>query len=394
MRLEFLSRRQFLRLGTIAAAGVPLASGIESVLSAEEAAAAAMSPSVRKAAKVAIVRCRAYGPETREALAKCFDLLGGIGSLVKGKTVAVKINLTGTSFRSFLGRPTGETYHTHYETALALAALLLKAGARRVRFLESTNSTEALEQTLAIAGWDVNALRALGKVEFENTRNLGLGKSYVTLRVPGGGQMFSSFDLNHSYGDADVLVSLAKLKQHIATGVTLTMKNLFGATPNALYGTDAGREDATGGRMPLHSSIGYKSVKLPGLKEGPISEDSRWRLPRIVADVCGARPVNLAIIDGIVSMTHGEGPWCEPWKIKVVLPGLLIAGLNPVSTDAIGTALMGFTDPRAPRGKVPFEVSDNHMALAEQAGIGVADLKQIDVRGLTVAEARCPFSDA
>ena len=71
-----------------------------------------------------------------------------------------------------------------------------------------------LESTLAAAGWDVPALSALGKVEFENTRNLGCGKKYSHFRVPGGGYMFSSFEFNHAYEDTDVLVSLAKLKNH------------------------------------------------------------------------------------------------------------------------------------------------------------------------------------
>lgn len=390
MNLESLSRRRFLRLGTVLAAVAPLAPGSAPALLAEETVVAP-SASVRSAAKVAIARCRTYGPETRAALAKCFDLLGGVGALVKGKTVTVKINLTGTDFSPFKGRPTGETYHTHYETALALASLLLEVGARRVRLVESTNSKAVLEQTLGFAGWDVNALRALGAVEFENTRNLGLAKRYCTLRVPGGGQMFSAFDLNHSYEDTDVLVSLAKLKRHVTAGVTLTMKNLFGITPNSLYGDQAGSEDATRGREVLHTPRARRGLALPGLKAGITSEDSRWRVPRVVADVCGARPVHLAIIDGITSMNHGEGPWCDPEEIKLVAPGLIIAGLNAVSTDAVGTALMGYDDPRAPRGTHPFEVCDNHLVLAEQAGVGLADLRQIDVRGLTIATARFSY---
>jgi hypothetical protein len=64
------------------------------------------------------------------------------------------------------------------------------------------------------------------------------------LRVPFGGYMFSSLELNHSYHDTDVMISLAKLKRHITAGVTLSMKNLFGITPNALYGDEAGSEKA------------------------------------------------------------------------------------------------------------------------------------------------------
>jgi len=37
-----------------------------------------------------------------------------------------------------------------------------------------------------------------------------------------------------SYADTDVFVSLAKLKHHETTGVTLTMKNMFGITPSSL----------------------------------------------------------------------------------------------------------------------------------------------------------------
>ncbi len=97
-----------------------------------------------------------------------------------------------------LGKPVGETFMTHSSTVSALLALLFDAGATRVRVVESTQSQDDLKTTLGIAGWDVNALSALGNVEYENTRNLGYGKSYSTLRVPFGGFMFSSLDLNHS----------------------------------------------------------------------------------------------------------------------------------------------------------------------------------------------------
>ena len=55
---------------------------------------------------------------------------------------------------------------------------------------------------------------------------------------------------------------------HVTAGVTLSMKNLFGITPNSLYGAQAGSEDATEGRVPLHNPKGLEKIKLPGLKEG------------------------------------------------------------------------------------------------------------------------------
>jgi uncharacterized protein (DUF362 family) len=392
MKTSSQSRRVFLRQTLALAAGAPV--GLR--CAAAELAAPLLPDqgisNTRYDAKVAITQCKGYGPEVRAAMAKCFDLLGGIGSLVKNKTVAVKLNLTGTDFSPFLGRPAGETFMTHYSTALALGSLLFAAGARRVRFLESTQSRAELAGSLALADWDVKALEALGSVEFENTRNLGSGKKYAHLTVPGGGYMFSALDLNHSYADADVFVSLAKLKNHITAGVTLSMKNCFGLTPNSLYGAEAGNEDAQAGRSPLHNPRGFDKIQLPGLKPGITSTDPTWRVPRIVADVCGARPIDLAIIDGITATTGGEGPWCrDAAEMKFTAPGVLIAGLNPVSTDAVGTAVMGYGNPRAERGTKPFGVCDNHLLLAEKKGLGIADPAKIDVRGMTIAEAKHPY---
>lgn len=388
------SRRVFLRRGLVLAAGGPLALKFPaSTFSSEADSPGVLSgPRSPSGATVAVVSCRTYGPGVRPALAQCFDLLGGIGSLVKNKTVTIKINLTGTDFKEFLERPVGETYMTHSSTVAALCGLLFEAGARRVRLVESTQSRSELAGTLALADWDVKSLEALGRVEFENTRNLGSGRSYAHLTVPGGGYVFSSFDFNGAYADTDVMVSLAKLKNHLTAGVTLSMKNLFGITPNALYGGEAGNEDATDGRGPLHSPTGYERLKLPGLKPGITSTDPTWRVPRIVADICAARPIHLAIIDGITAMSGGEGPWCgDAGPLKLTTPGVLIAGLNPVSTDAVGTAIMGYENPRAARGTKPFHFCDNHLALAESAGVGTAELTKIEVRGLSIEKARYPY---
>ena len=116
------------RFGTVVAAvdallatGTPLALrlGTNGLLGADPAKPVANS--LRANARVAITRCAAYGPAVRPAMAKCFDLLGGIGALVKDKTVTVKLNLTSTDFTEWLGRPVGETFMTHFDTVRALA---------------------------------------------------------------------------------------------------------------------------------------------------------------------------------------------------------------------------------------------------------------------------------
>jgi len=381
------NRRAFMRLGATLTLGAPLAGPWSRALGQQST----LSSQARSQAAVAVVPCKTYGPENKAALRQCFDLIGGVEKLVRGKTVTIKINLTGTNFTPYLGRPAGETYITHGATVMALLALLFEAGATRARLVESTQSQAGLEDSLSDAGWDLNALGALGKVEYENTRNLGHGNSYATLRVPFGGYMFSSLDLNHSYHDTDVMISLAKLKRHLTAGVTLSMKNLFGITPNSLYGAQAGSEKATEGRQPLHEPGGYEKLKFPGLKPDATSRDPFARVPRIIVDACAARPIDLAIIDGISAMTGGEGPWCaQAADIHYVAPGVLIAGRNAVSTDAVATAIMGY-DPRAPRRTRPFDHGDNFLLLAEQAGLGAADLSQIEIRGLSLEKARHPY---
>ena len=69
--------------------------------------------------------------------------------------------------------------------------------------------------------------------------------------------MFKGYDLNHSYEDCDVFVSLAKLKEHMTAGITLSMKNCFGITPCTIYGDGAPEDEPglvpRGGRGPFHA---------------------------------------------------------------------------------------------------------------------------------------------
>jgi len=374
------ARRDFLRAG----AGALLAAGLPPARAAAPA----------RNARVAIVTCRGYGPEVKAALDRSFDQLGGLGPLVGGKTVTIKLNLTGSNFTPLFGRPVGESYITHPATVMALTASLFTAGARRVRLVESTSLRQPLEQTLVDAGFDWRALSALGRVEAEDTRNLGLGRTYATLKVGFGGHLFEQFELNRSYVDTDVFVSLCKLKTHITTGITLTMKNLFGITPNALYGDDAPSEDGVRGRGRLHSLKGWDGQSQavfdpPGSKRDFFEpKDAGYRIPRIVTDVCAARPIHLGIIDGITTLNWSEGPWVKGREQKMARPGVIIAGLDPVATDTVGTAVMGFGNVRAERGTIPFKPGDNHLVMAERAGLGTADLARIDVAGEPIAKVR------
>jgi uncharacterized protein (DUF362 family) len=105
-------------------------------------------------------------------------------------------------------------------------------------------------------------------------------------------------------------------------------------------------------------------------------------VPRCAADLVAARPVHLAIIDGIESMTGGETAQLGNRHVR---PRVLIAGLNPVCVDSVGMAIMGF-DPMADRGTAPFETSDSTLRLAEELGVGTRDLKKFEVIGARIAD--------
>ncbi len=357
--------------------------------------ASAMVPAAAPAGAVAIAKVESYQKDISARLSQMFDRLGGIGRLVSGKTVTVKLNLTGSPGLRFQGRPLGVTHYTHPCVAMGLAAALSHAGARRIRFVESCwASGGPMEEYLLDSGWNVRQFLATAPgIEFENTNNLGKGKRYARLKVPGKSYLYPAYDLNHSYEATDVFVSLSKLKNHETCGITLSLKNIFGITPASIYGDDAAVDEPNeaplkGRADTLHFGKRLISKSAPQETSANPSHDPGTRVPLITAELAAARPIHLAIIDGIESVAGGEGPWVK--GLRLVKPGVLIAGLNPVSTDAVGAAVMGY-DPRAPRGKVPFRHCENTLLAAEALGIGSADLNKIEIRGISIDSVRYPF---
>jgi uncharacterized protein (DUF362 family) len=330
---------------------------------------------------VAVGKCSGYATdELLPALEKMFDQIGGLGRIVKGKTVAVKINLTGAPTYRLGHLPLGDTHYANPHVIAAATYLMAKAGARRIRVLESPwSSADGLEETMLQANWAPgDILNAAPNVEFENTNFLGRGKQYSR------------------FADCDVFVSLTKMKEHENTGITLSMKNCFGITPCSIYGANAGvdepNENPKGGRSLIHSGNRQPSKSAPSEKDPSSPRKAGYRVPRAVVDLVSSRPIDLAIVDGIKTMAGGEGPWARG-KLAAVHPGLLVAGTNPVNTDAVCMALMGF-DPMADRGTHPFETSDNMLRLAEDVGMGTRDLKRIELVGPPLNEARFDFKAA
>jgi uncharacterized protein (DUF362 family) len=302
----------------------------------------------------------------RRELARMFDDLGGLGALVKpGAKVGVKVNLTGGTYAdASLPVPSGEIFTTHPAVVQALAELLFEAGAGKVTVMESL--------------WDTTSYDAWGYTDMAHATGaelLDLGfpaphPKFIPFEVGPDHHIFKAFLLNQSLGELDLFVSVAKMKCHATAGVTHSLKNLFGLAPLDLY--RKAQDDVN--RTSFHGTPDFDS-----------------RVPRVIIDLNRARPIHLSLIDGIMTAEGGEGPWNDsPAQVK---PGVLVAGRDPVATDAVATAIMGF-DPAATAGTQPFLRCDNHLALAAEAGLGTNRLEEIGVAGPSLQELLHPFKPA
>lgn len=132
--------------------------------------------------------------------------------------------------------------------------------------------------------------------------------------------------------EAELIVSMPKLKTHHWAGVSLSLKNLFGIVPGARYGWP---------KNMLH---------INGIT------------PSILGLYQTVRPV-VAVVDGVVGM-EGDGPLFG----GAVAHGLLAVGADPVAVDVACAGLMGFA------------LTDvHHLAVARWAGIG--ETGRIELRG-------------
>ena len=176
---------------------------------------------------------------------------------------------------------------------------------------------------------------------------------FAEYTVPGGGSMFDTYILNRVFKEADEVVSIAKMKNHLFMGITLTMKNLFGLPPMI---PPEGRT-----RSYYHHFIRLSYV-LPDLG--------------LITNPC------LNIIDALT------GQWGREWGGEGRICNALIAGDHTVATDVCGMSLMGH-DPYADWPTPPFRRDRNHLLIAADRGFGTLSMEEIDFQ----SEVQDPLAD-
>jgi uncharacterized protein (DUF362 family) len=224
------------------------------------------------------------------------DLIGRglrlLGTSVGGKRVVLKPNLVEFD-------PAG-VINTHPALIAAAAEALLGLGAREVIVAEGPGHRRDNEYLLTASGlYAMLRERRIRYVDlnYDDTRLVALRSRFTDL---------GSLRLPQTVLDADLLVSMPKLKTHHWTGVTLSMKNLFGIVPGAIYGWP---------KNLLHWA---------GLPGSILDINSSIAVPR------------LAIVDGIVGM-EGNGPiQGEPRS-----SGVVVMGDDLVAVDSTCARLMG-----------------------------------------------------
>jgi len=359
-----ISRRDFIRVAGTAALGT-LAAGCAPKQTPTPTQALTAAPTSSVKPKVAIGRAATYDRALiKSQMQAMMDGLGGLSDIIpSGGKVVIKTNLTGgNNFQAPAGFTPITSWVTHPEVVRAVGELARDAGAGQIYIVEAV--------------YDAQSYPDWGYVEIANDLNATLidlnqpapYESFVNLPVGEGSFIYDKFMVNQILQDADTFISVAKMKCHYNAGVTLSMKNLVGMVPYMLYNANP----SDWWRSALHG------------------DDAGYRLPRIILDLNRARPIHLAVIDGVMTGEGGEAP---RGSFKAVQPGALVAGKNALSTDAVSAAVMSF-DPTADQPTPPFLRADNYLNLGNDLGLGTNKLEQIEVVGASIEDVRYEFGPA
>ena len=217
--------------------------------------------------------------------------------------------------------------NTHPHVIVGAAIACRRAGAANVVVAEGPGHRRDIEYLLASTGLD-DYLRE-ERIEFVDLNHDDVALTPLRSSFTGA----SELALPVSLLEADLVVTLPKLKTHHWAGMTCSMKNLFGTVPGAVYGWP---------KNVLH----------------------QYGIQQSILDLTATIKPGLAIVDAVVAM-EGDGPIMgKPRRV-----GFIAMGTDPVAVDATCARIIGLDPDKMPYLK---EAS---------AFLGVSDEAQIVHRG-------------
>jgi uncharacterized protein (DUF362 family) len=269
--------------------------------------------------------------ELTKAVEKSVELTGGL-RIKEGDVVVIKPNAKNQS-------PPGYGIVTDPRIIEALVSLAYRQGAKKVKIAEGSAYPTGAYDTIA-------AFEAIGIKDIAKKWDVDLVdlNSYdsVDVDIPDG-LILDWVRVGRSVLEADVVINVPVLKTHRGTLISVCLKNIGVGC--------ATREE----KKRLH----------------------RLDIHRGLIDVYSVIKPKFNLVDGIVAL-EGDGPNLPPGKAKSL--GLLIAGEDGLAVDAVCSKIMGIE---------PLKVK--HLRLAHEQGLGILDLKKIEVKGELIQEVALDF---
>ncbi len=296
------------------------------------AGAAAFDPLIRpllgvsrKVAGASTVTLAAVQGDPAAATRRAIEVLGGMGRFVKkGQTVVVKPNM------SFPAKPEVGS-NTNPPVVREVVVMCIEQGAARVLVLDHPLGNPKV--CLKRAG----IFDACKNLEGTHVLNLVDEKFYRPVPVPKG-KAVKEVKIMKDALDADVIINVPAAKSHMATGVSMGIKNLMG--------------------LILDRPYFHKDVDLD----------------QAIADLATVVVPALTVLDASRVMTEG-GPG-GPGKLEKL--DTIVAGADPVAVDSYGVSLAKWygTDFQGTNVK--------HLANSHKLGLGEIDVNKVNVKKETV----------
>ncbi len=277
--------------------------------------------------RVSIARCPTYTyPQVLAGVRDAVKPLGGMGAFVgRGDRVLLKPNLLSAKHPD-------KCVTTHPSVVKAAAQLVQEEGG--IPFIGDSPSVGSFRRLAGQTGMkEVANEVGCPLVEFEEVAQIRTGEDYT----------FRRFELARAVLEADVVISLPKVKTHTMMLFTLGVKNIFGCIP------------------------GMRKAQWH-LKAG---RDHRYFASMLV-EICQIVKPGLTIADGIIAM-EGDGPGSgDPRPL-----GLILAGANPLALDTIICQILGVAPEQLPT-----------IQAARRKGLEGTEPEKIAVLGLRVEEVK------
>lgn len=250
----------------------------------------------RSTAAVFLARGQRYDGPLEQTIRDGLVASGLAPRELAGRRVLLKPNLV----EPYRGAP----HITTHPAVVAAAAHVFRSWGAEVAVGEAPGHVRDSEWVLSESG--IDAVLDDGRLEFADLNYQDV--RWLTNR--GRNSALKGFHFPRSVVDADLIVSMPKLKTHHWVGMTAALKNMYGVLPGIMYGWP---------KNVLHHA----------------------GIPQTVCDINASLPPTIAIVDGIVAM-QGDGPIMGGARPL----GLIAIGTNATAVDATCARVMGLAPER------------------------------------------------